>query len=88
MDASTAEELNTLEAAAATASRARKIAHDKLVRAFRAQLEGVGPGPSEAQLRSFARLAMAERALQKELRCAGERIGAAECMPAAPDVVQ
>lgn len=88
MDASFAEELTALEAAAATATCARELAHDRLVSAFRAQLDGDGSGPSDAEVESFARLALVERALQKELRLAGELIGEIERLPAASDAVQ
>lgn len=38
--------------------------------AFKKQLEQSGPGPSDADLQSFARLALVEDALRKELGCA------------------
>ncbi|MDM0107579.1 hypothetical protein QTH97_21705 [Variovorax sp. J22R24] len=58
--------MNALESAAATASRAREMAHERIVLAFRNQLQRQGPGPSDADLQSFARLALVERALHKE----------------------
>jgi hypothetical protein len=46
-----------------TASRLRELAHHRIVDAFRAQLQQAGPGPSDDDLQSFARLAWLEHAL-------------------------
>ena len=64
------DEVQAVEAAAVTATRAREIAQERIVVAFRRQLREEGPGPSEAELHSFARLALVEEALRKELVCA------------------
>ncbi|MDM0014170.1 hypothetical protein QTH87_17160 [Variovorax sp. J22P168] len=67
MDRSFDAEVATLRSVAATASGTRLLAHERIVGAFREQLQGAGPGPSEAELESFARLVVVERALMKEL---------------------
>ena len=64
------DEVLAVEAAATTASRAREFAQQRIVLAFRQQLEDLGPGPTDADIQSFARLALVEKALQKELDCA------------------
>jgi hypothetical protein len=43
------------------ATRVRVLAQAKIVEAFRAQIGGYGPGPSEADLQSFARAVRFER---------------------------
>jgi hypothetical protein len=45
--------------------RARKAAQDRIVLAFRLQVEGSGPGPTDAELRTFARLDVAEQRLRR-----------------------
>jgi hypothetical protein len=40
---------------------ARRFAHDKIVFAYRAQLCGSGPGPTEGDLQAFARHALVEQ---------------------------
>ena len=87
MDVLLDEELTALEAASATATQARELAQNRIVLAFRSQLEGAGPGPSDADVQSFARLALVERALRKELRGVAELIGV-ERLSAAPETVQ
>ncbi|WP_157731201.1 hypothetical protein [Variovorax sp. HW608] len=87
MDVSLDEELTALEACSTTATRARELAQNRIVSAFRSQLEGAGPGPSDAQVQSFARLALVERALQKELRSVAELIGV-DRLSAAPETIQ
>ena len=87
MDASLDEELSALEAASSTATRARELAQNRIVSAFRSQLEGAGPGPSDADVQSFARLALVERALRKELRSLAELIGVGR-LAAAPETIQ
>ncbi|MDM0075224.1 hypothetical protein QTH90_12570 [Variovorax sp. J2P1-59] len=59
-------EVRALELAAATARRSREQAHDRIVLAFRDQLQRLGPGPSDDDLQSFARLALVEQALRTE----------------------
>jgi len=87
MDVLLDEELTALEAASTTATQARELAQNRIVRAFRSQLEGAGPGPSDADVQSFARLALVERALRKQLRSVAELIGV-ERLSAAPETVQ
>jgi len=87
MDASLDEELTALEAASSTATRARECAQDRIVLAFRSQLEGVGPGPSDADVQCFARLALVEKALQKQLCSVVELLGLGR-LSEAPETVQ
>ena len=81
------EELTALETATTTATRARERAHDRIVIAFRSQLEGAGPGPSDADVQCFARLALVEKALQKELCTVAELLGLGR-LSEAPETVQ
>lgn len=55
------------QAAWAAAGHARKAVQDRIVRAFRNQLHGSGPGPSDVELLMFARLAVAEQRLGRRL---------------------
>ncbi|SEB12618.1 hypothetical protein [Variovorax sp. YR216] len=87
MDVSLDEELTALEAARTTATQARELAQDRIVRAFRSQLEGTGPGPSDADVQCFARLALVEKALQKELRGFAELVGL-DRLAEAPETIQ
>lgn len=87
MDVSWDEELTALEAASDTATRARELAQERIVLAFRSQLEGVGPGPSDADLQCFARLALVEKALQKEVDSMAEFMGL-ERLARAPETIQ
>ena len=59
-------EVRALKSAAATARLAREMAHDRIVLAFRNQVQRQGPGPSDGDLQSFARLALVEHTLRKE----------------------
>ncbi|MGO4392567.1 hypothetical protein AB4Z46_14565 [Variovorax sp. M-6] len=70
MNASFDAEVSTLRHAAATATDTRHLAQERIVAAFRQQLQGEGPGPSDADLQSFARLVLVENALLKELGAA------------------
>jgi len=45
----------------------RKTIHLRIVAAYRSQLEGLGPGPSDVELRLFARVAVAEERLLRVL---------------------
>jgi len=45
----------------------RKTVHLRIVAAYRSQLEGLGPGPSDVELRLFARIAVAEERLRRVL---------------------
>ena len=45
------------------AMRVRKVMQDRIVVAFRRQIEGSGPGPTDEALQMFARLAVAEQRL-------------------------
>jgi len=45
----------------AQASAARRLAHDRIVFAYREQLCGNGPGPTEGDLQAFARHAIVEQ---------------------------
>ena len=45
----------------AQALAARRLAHDRIVFAYREQLCGNGPGPTEGDLQAFARHALAEQ---------------------------
>jgi hypothetical protein len=47
----------------------REAAHDRIVRMFVASAFDRGPGPSEADLRSFAQLAVTEQRLARKLGC-------------------
>jgi hypothetical protein len=47
------------------AMRVRKAVQARIVHAFRRQLEGAGPGPSDEDLLMFARLAIAEQRLMR-----------------------
>jgi hypothetical protein len=47
------------------ASHMRELAQDRIVRAFRSQIDGQGAGPSDEDLQSFARLALVEDALRR-----------------------
>lgn len=87
MDAALDEELTALEAVRATATRSRELAQDRIVRAFRSQLEGAGSGPSDAEVQSFARFVLVEKALQKEVRGLAELI-ALNRLAEAPETVQ
>ena len=46
----------------AQASAARRLAHDRIVFAYREQLCGKGPGPTEGDLQAFARHVLVEQA--------------------------
>lgn len=70
MDTSFDAEVNTLRRAAASATDTRHLAQERIVAAFRQQLQGEGPGPTDADLQSFARLVLVENALLKELGAA------------------
>jgi hypothetical protein len=50
---------------ASMASRLRELAHQRIVDSFRAQLRNGGPGPSDEDLQSFARLAWLEHTLMR-----------------------
>lgn len=56
----------------AALTRLRVVVQDRIVAAFRGQAEGSGPGPADADLLLFARLAVAETRLSSAL----EQIGA------------
>jgi hypothetical protein len=45
----------------------RKTVHLRIVAAYRSQLEGLGPGPSDVELRLFASIAVAEARLRRVL---------------------
>lgn len=49
------------------ASRVREAAQNRIVFAFRRYVEASGPGPTEAELHLFARLAIAEQRLRNKL---------------------
>lgn len=51
----------------AAAVRVKKAVQDRIVFAFRKHIEGSGPGPSDAELRMFATLAVAEHRLEHSL---------------------
>ena len=70
MSMSSSAEVQALRAAAEMATQAREDAQQCIVLAFRAQLQALGPGPADADLRRFARLVQVERALQWEFGCA------------------
>jgi hypothetical protein len=70
MDASFDAEVSTLRTVAATATDTRGLAHHRIVTEFRKQLQGEGPGPTDADLQSFARLVLVETALLEELGAA------------------
>ena len=48
-----------------TAANAREAVQARIVSAFRRDVEGTGPGPSEFDLQLFARLAVTERRLKR-----------------------
>lgn len=47
------------------ATQMRLLAQDRIVHAFRKQLQGQGPGPTDDDLQCFARMALVEEALQR-----------------------
>lgn len=49
------------------AMQLRKTIHLRIVAAFRSQVEGSGPGPTDVDLRLFARIAVAEERLKRAL---------------------
>lgn len=49
------------------ASRVREAAQNRIVFAFRRYVEASGPGPTDAELHLFARLAIAEQRLRSKL---------------------
>jgi len=49
----------------AAAVRVRKAAQERIVWAFRNYIEGSGPGPTDAEMLLFARLALAEQRLRR-----------------------
>ena len=53
------------------AAGARKVAQERIVEAFRRHLKGEGPGPSEEELLTFARLAIAEQRLLRRATAPG-----------------
>ena len=67
MDAPLTAEVAALQAATSTATQVRGLAQDRIVQAFGDHLRGLGAGPTEDDLQSFARLALVEAALQKHL---------------------
>lgn len=67
MDVSFNAEVAALRAAASTSTQVREMAQERIVNAFRQFLDGTGTGPTDADLQSFARLALVERALQSHL---------------------
>jgi hypothetical protein len=75
-------EVRALKSAAATARLGREMVHDRIVLAFRDQLQRQGPGPTDADLQSFARLALVERTLHKEF---GRAVALAEELRATSD---
>jgi hypothetical protein len=48
------------------AVRAREAVQKRIVQAFRCDVEGTGPGPSESDLELFARLAVAEQRMKRD----------------------
>ena len=50
------------------AMRARKAVQAKIAEAFGRYVAGAGPGPTDEQLLTFARLAIAEHRLERRLR--------------------
>lgn len=67
MDAAYDAEIAALRAAASTATHMRELAQQRIVVAFRAEVQGMGPGPTDADLQSFARLTLVEESLHKHL---------------------
>ena len=51
----------------AVAARARRAVQHRIVVAFGRHVEGSGPGPTDAELQQFARLAVAEQRLGRRL---------------------
>lgn len=49
------------------ATQLRETIHLRIVAAFRSQIEGSGPGPTDIDLRLFARIAVAEERLRRAL---------------------
>jgi hypothetical protein len=49
------------------AVRLRKALQTHIVKAFRRYVDGLGSGPTDQQLQSFARLAIAEQRLARRL---------------------
>ena len=65
----------------AAMSQARKSLQARIVMAFRQHIEGTGPGPSEGQLRMFAKLAVAEHQLWRAMTASRTRHVAAAVQP-------
>lgn len=71
MKVSTSAQAMTADAVKTAATRLRESAQATIVRSFRDYLESGGPGPTDEELQTFARLAVAEQRLQR--RFAEER---------------
>lgn len=50
-----------------TAMQVRETIHLRIVAAFRCQVQGSGPGPTDVDLRLFARIAVTEERLRRTL---------------------
>ena len=66
MDVSFDGDIASGEALAIAATRARELAEQKIVVAFRTYLYEHGPGPTDSDLKIFAKLAVVEHALQRD----------------------
>lgn len=70
------------------AVRVRKAVQDRIVSAFRRHLDGAGPGPTDEELLKFARLAVAEQRLGRNLASARTERGAGDQTAGAPRPVR
>ena len=66
MDVSFDGDVASGEALVTAATRARELAEQKIVAAFRIYLCEHGPGPTDSDLQIFAKLAVVEHALQRD----------------------
>ena len=68
--------VSTARRAWVAAGRVRKAIQQRIALAFRKQIEGAGSGPADSELLIFARLAVAEQRLGKNLAQTKARVSA------------
>ena len=88
MDVSFDGDVASGEALATVATRARELAEQRIVAAFRTYLHEHGPGPTDSDLQIFAKLAVVEHALQRDclaslMSGSAPSVGSAKVLPAA-----
>jgi len=67
MKVSTSRQATSTHAVRTVAASLRESAQAAIVRSFKAELNGCGPGPTDQELQTFARLAVAEQRLKRWL---------------------